>query len=58
MRNLATILLFTFSIFIVEIADATIYYVSTAGNDSNPGTNSQPWATLSHAESAVLREIL
>lgn len=29
-------------------ADAD-YYVATTGNDTNPGTLSQPWATLQHA---------
>lgn len=28
---------------------ATTFYVSTTGSDSNPGTQSQPWATLQHA---------
>jgi hypothetical protein len=27
----------------------TIYYVSTSGNDSNPGTYEQPWRTISKA---------
>jgi hypothetical protein len=26
-----------------------IYYVSTSGNDSNPGTFAQPWLTIQHA---------
>jgi hypothetical protein len=26
-----------------------VYYVSTAGNDSNPGTLSSPWLTIQHA---------
>ena len=26
-----------------------IYYVSTTGNDSNPGTFAQPWLTIQHA---------
>ena len=25
------------------------YYVSTAGNDSNPGTQTEPWRTVQHA---------
>lgn len=29
------------------------YYVSTAGNDSNSGSSSSPWLTLSHALSSV-----
>jgi len=27
----------------------TVYYVATSGNDSNPGTSSQPWATIQKA---------
>ena len=29
------------------------YYVSTAGNDSNPGTQSAPWRTVQHAADTV-----
>lgn len=29
------------------------YYVATSGNDSNPGTASQPWKTIQHAASSV-----
>ena len=28
------------------------FYVSTAGSDSNPGTQAQPWLTIQHADSA------
>jgi hypothetical protein len=31
----------------------SIYYVSTAGNDSNPGTISAPWLTIQHAADSV-----
>ena len=27
------------------VVNATNYYVATTGNDSNPGTITQPWAT-------------
>jgi hypothetical protein len=33
---------------------ATHYYVSTTGNDGNPGTAAQPWATLDKIESVAL----
>ncbi|MDR4495887.1 MAG: right-handed parallel beta-helix repeat-containing protein, partial [Nitrospirales bacterium] len=36
-------LIFTIAI---EAANATTYYVATNGNDSNPGTNSQPLRTI------------
>src|ERR1700722_2693217 len=29
------------------------YYVSTAGNDSNPGTRAEPWLTIQHAANTV-----
>lgn len=32
--------------FFTNEANATIYYVATVGNDSNPGTEAQPWATF------------
>jgi Protein of unknown function (DUF1565) len=30
-----------------------IYYVSTSGSDSNPGSFSQPWRTIQHAANSV-----
>jgi len=32
---------------------AATYYVSTSGNDSNPGTISSPWRTIQHAANTV-----
>ena len=32
---------------------AAVYYVATTGNDSNPGTQSQPWLTIQHAADTV-----
>ncbi len=32
---------------------ASTYYVSTSGNDSNPGTESAPWRTIQRAADAV-----
>jgi parallel beta-helix repeat protein len=37
--------------------DPTIYYVSPAGNDSNPGTESLPWKTLSKAASMATANV-
>jgi hypothetical protein len=34
-------------------ASGTTYYVSTEGNNSNPGTYRHPWNTISHAASMV-----
>jgi hypothetical protein len=30
-----------------------VYYVSTTGRDSNPGTSAEPWLTIQHAASTV-----
>src|SRR6187549_386423 len=30
-------------------APAATYYVATTGNNSNPGTSSQPWRTIAYA---------
>ena len=32
----------------------TIYYVSPTGNDSNPGTESQPWRTIQNAANTLV----
>ena len=34
-------------------SQATNFYVATTGNDSNTGTQSQPWQTIGHAANAV-----
>src|SRR5215510_3687893 len=34
-------------------AFATTYYVATTGTDGNPGTSTQPWATLQHAVQTI-----
>jgi hypothetical protein len=31
----------------------TDYYVATTGSDSNPGTQTRPWRTINHADSAI-----
>lgn len=35
-------------------ASASMYYVSTSGNDSNAGTQSAPWKTISKAASTAV----
>jgi PKD repeat protein len=35
-------------------ASANTLYVSTAGNDNNPGSSSQPWRTLQHAVDTIV----
>lgn len=35
-------------------AHAATYYVATNGNNSNPGTSSQPWRTVAHAVSKMV----
>ncbi|HEY2934020.1 MAG TPA: right-handed parallel beta-helix repeat-containing protein [Acidobacteriota bacterium] len=34
-------------------AQAATFYVATNGNDANPGTQAQPWATLQHGVSTI-----
>jgi hypothetical protein len=36
-----------------QFIEAATYYISTSGNDSNPGTQSQPFATFNHAFSVM-----
>jgi len=36
--------------FVLAATQAATYYVSPTGNDSNPGTESQPFATIMHAQ--------
>ncbi len=37
----------------ITLSGQNKYYVSTTGNDSNPGTISQPWRTIQHAANSV-----
>jgi hypothetical protein len=41
-------------LFVGARLSAATYYVSTAGSDSNPGSQSQPWATVQKAASTVV----
>jgi len=54
MRNLLVALLLIGIIFFPGIGNANTYYVSTGGNDSNPGTISQPFRTLQRISSLSL----
>ena len=36
-----------------RLGTGNTYYVSTSGNDNNPGTMSQPWRTIQHAANSV-----
>src|SRR5437762_2979596 len=49
MKTLSLIFLF----YATNLAAAT-YYVSTTGSDSNNGSLSTPWRTISHAASSVV----
>ena len=51
MKNLAKFLIFISTF--LQVANATTYYVSTNGSDSNPGTSSSPFSTLAKAETVV-----
>jgi parallel beta-helix repeat protein len=52
---LSLVLTINLAIWIISAseADAATYYVATTGNDSNPGTEVQPWRTLQKAAHAV-----
>ena len=45
--------LFTCGILHARVATATTYYVATTGNDANPGTQSQPFATMTKGISVL-----
>lgn len=38
---------------VTQPASGSTYYVSTSGNDSNPGTINEPWLTIQHAANEV-----
>lgn len=48
-RAQAAELLFTF----LEQEEQTVFYVDPAGDDQNPGTKAQPFATIAHARDVV-----
>ena len=37
-----------------QVTLATDYFVTKTGNDTNPGTHSSPWKTLSHAANMLI----
>ncbi|MGA2046163.1 MAG: Ig-like domain repeat protein [Terracidiphilus sp.] len=48
--------LFLFALMLVQslaAQEGAVYYVSTTGNDSNPGTLAAPWLTIQHAADTV-----
>ena len=38
-----------------DVCEAATYYVSPSGNDANPGTEAQPWATFNRAWGTIVR---
>lgn len=50
-----TILLFSmvFGVLVLEVSAGSTYYVSTAGNDNNPGSSALPWRTIQKACNTV-----
>jgi hypothetical protein len=46
MKNLFVLSIVTFSLFFGTSAFARNYYVSTAGDDTNPGTETEPWKSI------------
>ena len=58
MRKIGTVpaALFVFVLMLVPslaAQDGAVYYVSTTGSDSNPGTFAAPWLTIQHAADNV-----
>jgi len=58
MRNAGVVpaALFVFAMILVQSLAAqngAVYYVSTTGSDSNPGTLAAPWLTIQHAANTV-----
>ena len=58
MRNFGVVpaALFVFVLMLVQslaAQDGAVYYVSTTGSDSNPGTLAAPWLTIQHAANKV-----
>ena len=51
--QLFAILFFFLLFFFPSNVLAATYYVSSTGNDSNPGTESQPWRTISKSSSTL-----
>lgn len=52
MRQILTLVIAV--IFSAGVASGATYYVATTGSDSNPGTQSQPWATLQYAVDTIV----
>ncbi len=55
MKILLTQILFIFGVLCIgDVSQAATYYVSTSGNNTNPGTNSLPWKTVAYAVSKMV----
>jgi hypothetical protein len=46
------VLLFSFVLLVVSV-ETTTYYVSTAGSDTNPGTQAEPFRTICRGVQAM-----
>jgi parallel beta-helix repeat protein len=53
-KNLISTLIFLFLLSFAIQAAASVYYVSPDGDDSNPGTQSEPWKTIGKAASTLV----
>lgn len=47
--------IFPANLYLPIITSNTNFYVSTSGNDSNPGTSGSPWRTIQHAVNVVTK---
>lgn len=54
MKTAWLVLVFSFLLFVNLPANAGTYYVAMGGNDSNPGTEALPWASIQHAADSLL----
>jgi hypothetical protein len=52
-RKLLLLLVSAFFLVGTSISYAAVYYVAPNGNDANPGTEEQPWATIAKCSSTI-----
>src|SRR5437588_10982227 len=52
-KLLLSLFAMTASVFLCDAAQANTFYVATSGNDSNSGSQNQPWLTLQHAVDSI-----
>jgi len=53
-KNISKIILFIVFVCIFKVSNASTYYVSPTGNNSNAGTISNPWLTINYSQSQLV----